>query len=454
MKHYYLLIFATVMNFIAACQKPVEEGQETVPFQPSEQALNFGYNEGEKVLTITSNTQWSIRSTDESWLSVSPTSGTGNASVKVIATKNPSKEEGRSAKLVCTYNNLSVSINVTQGINEEDPIFSITPSTVSLEAGGGTFSIEVISDAVPYEVTIVDDWMSLVSRKGDRYSGETLVFNAQPNISEESRTGVLSVCTENGTCIPVTVSQGAGVTLYSRNQVGYRFTATWCGYCPYMDEAFHSVAEQRSDFRFVTFHASNGYPLYFAAVSPLITAYGITGFPTGVLNGWKEIDNYTAVSTTVSKIVSAMDEFDQGFPCLTDIHLTAGIENGSVVVDAEVTSSLDADLKVVSILLESGVVETQTYYPPSGNTQSITDFEHDNIARALLTESVTGDSITVEADKPVSLHWSTPLASAWNMDNLSVYVGVFRAYEDYTGPKDKKKYPDSYIDNCRIVPVQ
>jgi len=454
MKNYYLLVIVLITTCFAACQKAGDDSTENIPFQVSEQELNFDYTGGEKVLTITSNTSWSIQSSDENWLTVSPATGTGNASVKVKAAKNASKEEERSAKLVCTYDRLSVGVSVTQGINEEDPIFSITPSTVSLEAGGGTFSIEVISDAVPYEVTVVDDWMSLVSREGDRHTGETLVFNAQPNLGEETRTGVLSVCTENGTCIPVAVSQGSGITLYSRNQVGYRFTATWCGYCPYMDEAFHSVAEQRSDFRFVTFHASNGYPLYFSAAGPLITAYGITGFPTGVLNGWKEINNYTTVSTTVSNIVAAMNEFDNSFPCLSEITASARIQGSTISVEAEVASSVDADLQIVAILLESGVVATQTYYPVTGGTQSITDFEHDNIARALLTDSILGDIVTVKAGEPASFLWNIAKNTDWNKDNLSVYVGVLRTYEAFTGGKWKKKYPDQYIDNGTIVPVQ
>ena len=454
MRHFKILAFGALLAAFSACQTDAETDNSAVAFKVSEQSIEFEYTGGEKVLSVTSATEWSIRSTDESWLTVSPSSGSGNAQVAVIALRNGSKEEARTAKLVCSYDDLSVNVAVSQAVNPEDAVFSITPSEISLEPMGGKFSIEVVSDAVPYDITIVDDWISVASREGDRHTGETIVFEAQPNMAAEGRNGILSVCTENGSCIPVMVSQEGGITLYTRNHAGYRFTATWCGYCPYMDEAFHSVAEQRSDFNFVTLHSSNGYPLYFAAGAPLVNLYNISGFPTGVLNGWKEISNYTNTSTTANNVIKAMDSFDGSFPCLTGITAGARTENGNVVVEAEVTSSVDAQLKVVAILLESGIVATQTYYPPAGNPQNLSDFEHDNVARALLTGSVSGDSFEANAGEPVSFAWTTSPDAGWNTANLSVYVAVFRSYESYTGAKTSSKYPDNYIDNSRIVPVE
>ena len=451
MKHLIYPLLAAAAICLAACEKPEESN---VPFKLSEQSLTFGYNGGETSLGITSNTAWSIRSTAEDWLTVSPASGSGDATVKVTAAKNPSKEAARSARLVCSYNSLSVSIDVTQEMNPEEAVFSITPSSVAVDAKGGRFSITVISDTVPYEVTVVDDWLSLVSREGDRRTGETLLFEAQPNLTGSGRNGILSVCTDNGSCIPVSVVQDGSVTIYSRAHTGYRFTATWCGYCPYMDEAFHTVAGKRSDFRFVTLHSSAGYPLYFSAGAPLMNTYGVSGFPTGILNGWTSIDNYTSTNQTANAIISAMDTFDGDFPCITGVSAKAGIQGDSVIVEAEVTSSLDADLQVVAILMESGIVQTQTYYPPSGGSQAVTDFEHDNVARVLLSGSIFGDKTSAEAGVPVEFHWGTTLDAGWNSDNLSVWVGVLRSYESYTGAKVHRSYPNNYIDNCCIAPVK
>ena len=449
MRHFKIIAFGALLAAFSSCQTDAETDNAAVPFKISEQSIEFEYTGGEKVLSLTSATEWSIRSTDESWLTVSPSSGSGNAQVTVIALRNGSKEEGRTAKLVCSYDDLSVNVTVSQGINPEEAVFSITPSQISLGPEGGQFSIEVVSDAVPYDITVVDDWISRVSQEGDRYNGETIVFEAKTNSSGPARTGIVSVCTDNGSCIPVTVTQEGG----SHHHTAFRFTATWCGYCPYMDEAFHEVARQSRYFDYVTFHDSAGYPLYFADAAPFNSAYNITGFPTGVLNGWKEINNTSSSSATAKNIISAMDKFDEEFPCLVKITFSSSIQNGEVQVDAEITSSMAGDLKVVALLLESGIIETQTYYTPSGGTQKVSDFSHDNVARKLLSSSIFGDNCTAEADKAVPFHWTASLDSDWDTNNLSVYVGVFRSYNDLSGAKASKNYPDSYIENSRLSPV-
>ena len=454
MKIHYPLVCAAFLTCLAACDKSgggQGDGSGTVPFKLSEQSLAFLYDGGEKVLSVESNTSWSIQSTEPAWLSVSPASGKGNADIKVSAVANPSKEDERSAKLVCTYDKLSTSIPVTQEKNQEAAVFSITPSQITIDPAGEQFSIVVVSDALPYEITIVDSWITLVSREGDRHTGEKVVFEAGKNPHKDPRTGILSVCTENGSCIPVTVTQPNLYNQSARHHSGFRFTATWCGWCPYMDEAFQAVAQEREDFDYVTLHSSKGYPLYFAGGAPYMTAYGVTGFPTGIVNGWKSISNSSDISVTAQNVISAMDKFDDEFPCMSDILFTSGIEDGAVWVDAQITNSVDGDLQVAAILMESGIVETQERFGTNAGTYQ--DYVHDHIARALLSESAFGDACTAEEGKPVSFHWSVALDNNWNADNLSVYVGVFRPYADFSGAKAQKSFPDTYIDNCRVAPV-
>ena len=45
------------------------------------------------------------------------------------------------------------------------------------------------------------------------------------------------------------------------------------------------------------------------------------------------------------------------------------------------------------------------------------------------------------------------LDSSWKTGNLSVAVLVMRPYNDLTGTKAKKSYPDYYIVNSVIVPL-
>ena len=225
--------------------------------------------------------------------------------------------------------------NKTEENKEE--VFTIKPTNISLDAVESDFQITVVSSGKEYDVTIVDPWLSEVSRSGKPATGETITFHAADNLSDNgaSRTGVISVCTKDGNCYPVMVEQAGA---FPRKVLGMRFTATWCGYCPYMDEAFHLTQQASADFIYVTFHASKGYPLYFSDSATLANAYNVQGFPTGVVGGWKEIQNYTDTQYTSGNIISAIETFEKKLPADAVINASAKIDGDKISVNAKVST--------------------------------------------------------------------------------------------------------------------
>lgn len=334
----------------------------------------------------------------------------------------------------------------------KEPVFSIDRRSVDVPAAGGNFELTVISDPVEYEITIVDDWISEVSRSGDRTTGETIVFAASANQSG-ARTGIVSVCTREGTCIPVSVNQAAaGSRAFVRNNIGFRFTATWCGWCPYMDEAFHTVAsDQSSRFNYITFHASAGYPLYLVDGVAIANLYSVQGFPTGVLNGWKEIKNYSTVSVTVGNIGNAISDFSEKFPCEAGIGISSTLEGNRLDVKVNV-EAVPGEYLLSAFLLESGIVEAQTYFLTTGGSQTLSDFEHDNVARKTISSSYPGDAFTA-TDEEFVFERTVLLNSAWNKQNLSLAVLVLKPYGTLSANKAMPEYPDNYVVNSLIVPV-
>lgn len=449
MKKSCILTIAAIAAVLFSCDKPgTEENTENLNIDKT--TLDFPYTGGDQTINITASSDWTI-SCDAYWCKVSQDSGTGNATVTVsVITTNPDKTAGRSTKLILSYNGISLPITVNQEINPESIVFSITPKTIDIPAVDAEFDITVISDTYEYDITIVDEWIHLTSRKGGRVTGETLHFKADSHESSP-RTGVISICTKDGSCIPVTVNQ-AGWQEYAHMNIGYRFTATWCGYCPYMDETFHKVAENESNhFNYITFHSSKGYPLYIADSEDLCTLYNVEGFPTGVLNGWKELSNYTDIDYCASKVVSDIENFNKQFFCGTGISVNTSISGDKLFVEASV-KSIPGEHRIAAFVLESGIVETQTYYPTSGGSQKLKDFVHDNVARKVLSESATGHIFTA-GNSATTYTWSTDLNSSWVASNLSVAVVVMRPYNDFTGAKGTRSYPSYYIANSVIVPA-
>lgn len=442
----YFAILASLMT-VFACSELNQNTEKDTAFTVSETSLTFSFEGGEQTFTLTAPDEWYVMSSNTEWCTATPDHGFGKATVTVKVQALPSDQDpGRSTRLLVVAGTLTLSVTIVQECNPD--IFVISPSKVSLNCLESDFSITVLSPTKEFDITIVDDWITEVSRSGKPATGETIEFHATGNLSDNAspRTGVISVCTKDGSCYPVMIEQAGAL---SRKILGMRFTATWCGYCPYMDEAFHSAYEQSEDFTFITFHASAGYPLYFSDSQTLAQKYNVSGFPTGVLAGWKEIKNYTNTATTVNFILNNMDTFKTKFPVASGINATAAIKDDKIAVDATITTGEQGEYHVVAVLMESGIVQAQQYYPTSGGSQTLSDFVHDNVARKTLSGSIVGDII----EGSDQVHWETDLDSSWNKDNLSVMIWVTKNYGTLAPYKAVKSYPSYYVDNACCVKV-
>lgn len=451
----YFTVILALAAFASCSEQNKEEPEEkpeeqTSVFSLNTSSLEFDHTGGTQQVSVTASGSWTASSTDESWCTVSPASGNGEGSLTVSVTEIPDESEGRSAKLLVSADGLTLTVTVDQRFNPD--IFSIEPTSIALGPEGGDFEFTVVSHERAYEITIVDPWITEVSRSGNPFSGEKVKCRAEANPNEQERSGVVSVCTQDGSCIPVMISQSGQIA--GANILAMRFTATWCGYCPYMDETFHKVAAQQERFVYVTFHASAGYPLYFKPSDTLCKSYSIDGFPTGVIGGWKPVDNYTDTDYTANKVVSVMNDFSGKFLCTAASTTTATLSGSQLSVSTEIRSTTAETYKVVALVLESGIIQAQAFYPASGGSQTLSDFSHDNVARKLLTGSILGDDVEMEAGGTKTLDWSTELDSSWNTDNLSVLVYIYRDYGNLAKYKAKSKYPNNYIQNAEIVPVQ
>ena len=106
---------------------------------------------GSKAITISSNVSWSV-SDDQSWISVSPTSGSDNGSVTVTVTAN-SSDTDRSGVVTVTGGSLTRTVTITQA-RFIAPVavtgVSLAPANISLAPGG---TLQLISAVSPSNAT-------------------------------------------------------------------------------------------------------------------------------------------------------------------------------------------------------------------------------------------------------------------------------------------------------------
>jgi len=448
MRNYSFILAGILSTVLAVCcgksPQPEESGKESVRLSFSTAEVPFTHEGGTASLELTAPGEWAIELEENSWCTVSPKSGTGNGKVTVTVDPIPETSDTRSVAMMLSCNGQTAQASVLQTCSPN--AFIVTPTSIEIGSGERDFQISVKSLSKKYEVTIVSDWIKMVFRKGNPKTGETIGFRAQKNIVTDDaapRSGIVSICTEDGVCVPVTINQKGRFAV--PNVLALRFTATWCQWCPYLDETFRKASAQNEEFLYVAMHGS-GSTLYFSDSGILSNLYGVEGIPTGILGGWKEIENDTNTDKAAENLLAAVEEFQTTFrrtALVENVGLT--VSGNKITANATITSSTTEDMKVVALLLESSIVAQQQY-----GASVVPDFVHNNVARKTLTSSITGGAVSFEAGVSQTFSWECTKAADWKTDNLSVLVYVLKNYGASSGLKANSSYPDYYFANAAI----
>ena len=330
---------------------------------------------------------------------------------------------------------------------EFDRYFEFSPSTIEVEPVGGLFTMNIRS-TVDFHVQINDDWIKQVSVTGDPRLGATVTFSAEMNTGEE-RSGVMIVCDDKN-CYPVVVTQGDGSKLkkVTHHSLGMRFTATWCGYCPIMSKTFHLAKDNLGDkFEYICMYATDG-DYGFSDMNTLASQYKIGGYPTGIIDGRFEVENYSS-EYAAGLTASAVEETETNYPAATAIGLETSLSGQNLTVKAEVFANCAETYKLTVILMENGIIGYQADYT-EGNHQ---DFQHDRVARKTLTSSISGDSFSIsEAGGTKSFTFTCTVPASYNKNNLMVLAYVQRSFGNRPVIQSGS-YGDWYVDNCRVAAV-
>ena len=129
-------------------------------------------------ISVTSDIDYSVEINDD-WL----TWDSAEDDVLSFTAGINTSADSRTGTITITAGEVSKNVSVTQaGLN-----LSVSPSSVSVEAAGESFTISVTSD-IDYSVEINDDWLTL-----DSDDDGLLCFTAGINVSAYSRTGSITV---------------------------------------------------------------------------------------------------------------------------------------------------------------------------------------------------------------------------------------------------------------------
>ena len=333
------------------------------------------------------------------------------------------------------------------------PDFRIVTPAATLMYNTGALDVEVVS-TLEYHITSTPDWIEEGTEENLGLNRKVHHFTVLPNDSGESRTGVIVFCNSDNRCVPFSVTQkeNQGVDWdkdFFHRSLMMRFTATWCGWCPFMADAV-KVAQESLPGKIVPLnvHAADS-DLAFNQTSTLASQYKISGYPSGILDGRQSIANYQDHTYTASLIVAAVKETEQYYPVTAAIGLNSSISGSTLNVDVTLYLRNAEDYKFTLMVTESGIICPQADY----HTNSyVNDYQHDDIARISVT-AAKGDAISSPGEMSVvEKHYSTTIPSSYNKSNLKLVAYVQRAFGSQT-EKSSGSYGGYYVDNAAVAAV-
>ena len=344
----------------------------------------------------------------------------------------------------------SVSINRAEwGVLEKADGLRLDAENLSFGAEGGSATLKLLAGGA-WKATSDASWCTVGPVSWT--SSADVVLQVAANATETPRqaTVVFSLTDDASQRCTLTVNQrgihvpAAGIDWdrpFHHKSLFMRFTADWCGYCPNMAKAAALAQEQHpGKLEIVSIHGG-GSAYEFSQYSALTDQYHITGYPTGIVDGRREVNNY-AYATTAQYIGQYMSETETNYPVSSAIGYTSSLNGRKLSLDVNLFLKEAADYKVTVLLLESGIIGPQ-YDNYEGYHAA---YHHDQVARMALTQA-TGDRFTVEDEYDrQDLHYSVDIPSSYELSNMTVLVYVQRAFGNLP-VLASKDYGGYFVDN-------
>lgn len=180
----------------------VNVSQNAKSFSVDNTYLTFSDKEGTSLVTITTDGKWNA-TTNSSWISITPTEGEGNATLKVSVLENLSDDD-RSDAINLKMGEKSVKITVYQ----QGKFFTVNSNNLQFDSKGGTLKVNVNTNE-QWTATLAANtsWATITPTSGE--GSCELMVNVKDNPSVNERNTYLNIETPRGRNIKIVVKQNA-----------------------------------------------------------------------------------------------------------------------------------------------------------------------------------------------------------------------------------------------------
>lgn len=183
-------------------------------------------------------------------------------------------------------------------------------------------------------------------------------------------------------------------------------TGTWCGYCPCGHQIINSILVSYPKTVVLCYHGPPNYgnpqDPWTSTGYPMIQLFGMTSYPTGVINRASGIVSRSSWFSFVSSYASQPPNVRVTLTNPTINYTTRKITG---TVSATALQNLTGAYSIFVAITENHLIYPQNIYSACGTAGIQNDYIHDHVVRALITPT-TGTQLT---------------AGPWNMNQTLTY---------------------------------
>ncbi len=330
-------------------------------------------------------------------------------------------------------------------------VFKVDPKEITVSGRGCNFELVILTN-IGYKLTNTPEWIKEADvRKGDKPHTFVHVFNVEANTTTEARRGTVVFCTDTQVCVGISVTQNVAqeteAVPFHHRSLAMRFTADWCGYCPNMASALDLAVEKMPDrLEVLSVHCDGA--LVFGESSVLANQYGITGFPTGIIDGRKILYNDDSQEYMAQLVEQFSQETENTYSTASGIGISSSAEGRKLTAKVIAKFNYADSYKLTALLVEDNVVGYQADYA-SGSSYT---YVHNSIVRMSLSK-IRGESIiTTLENESKEFTFTAEVPDKFNLQNMRIVVYIQRPF----GSMEKIQsgnFGDYYVDNSASAKI-
>lgn len=257
-------------------------------------------------------------------------------------------------------------------------------------SGSGSLTIEVDKSRV-YDNTLVN--FIVTDASGANVTSQaTISIDGTPITGSSalmSGVGVKDASAALATDVSNTIQIEVITPSFTTKALIEDYTGAWCGWCPRISQGIIDVHNSANGENVIAVAVHNGDSMAFPLESQMRSQFGVTGFPTGILNRAATWSSVSGNAMNINQPLQLLNTSQE-----VGLAINSSTSGGTITADVKVGFDLDqSGLELVVFLLENGVIAPQTNYTSNfGGGSTISNFEHNDILRASFTD-VFGDAI-------------------------------------------------------------